>query len=188
MDKLQEPGQKFSLAVRHKSVVRGVDVVDVGSGSSGLGLPGRRHDTDRDVRPARGRRRRPSRRRKWRAAERHHDRGAIDIRQYGVDSRCLGRGRRGWVYCRRRDRDGGPCRRPWRLVGKFGARPLLLVCLAVLADGLPAMNAACAQAMLKASVISQPEPAPGSPPQNAQGWRSRRRSTSRRPPRRDPVP
>jgi hypothetical protein len=32
-------------------------------------------------------------------------------------------------------------------------------------------------------VISQPEPAPGSPPQSAQAWRCQRRSTSRRPPR-----
>ena len=42
-----------------------------------------------------------------------------------------------------------------RLAGKFGARPLLLVCLAVLADGLPAVKAACAQAMLE-GVRDQP--------------------------------
>jgi hypothetical protein len=42
-----------------------------------------------------------------------------------------------------------------RLVGKFGARLLLLVCLAMLADGSPAVNAACAQAMLE-DVCDQP--------------------------------
>jgi hypothetical protein len=46
-----------------------------------------------------------------------------------------------------------PPSRGW--VGKFGARPLLLVLLAMLADGLPAVNAACAQAMLE-GVRDQP--------------------------------
>jgi hypothetical protein len=40
MDKLQEHGQKFSRRQGRKSVVRSIDVVDVGSSSSGLGLPG----------------------------------------------------------------------------------------------------------------------------------------------------
>src|SRR5580698_8876656 len=40
--------------------------------------------------------------------------------------------------------------------------------------------------MLETSAISRPEAAPGSPLQNARALRSQRRSTSRRPPRRDP--
>ena len=80
---------------------------------------------------------------------RDRNRGAIDIRQHRVDSRGLAvAGDEDGMFSKR-DRDDGPRRRPRaRLAGKFGARSLtLLACLAVLADGLPAVTAARPQAI-----------------------------------------
>ena len=67
-----------------------------------------------------------------RAAERHRDRGAIDIRMTGLAAALA------------------------LLAGKIGSPALeLLVCLAMLADGLPEVKAACAQAWLE-GVRDQP--------------------------------
>jgi hypothetical protein len=68
---------------------------------------------------------------------RHRDRGAIDIRQHGVDSRGLAVAGDEDGMLSKRDRDDGPCRRPSTAGGEVRSAALeLLVRLAVLADGL----------------------------------------------------
>jgi hypothetical protein len=151
----------FEADVLLNSVVRGVDVGDVGVRLVWSGLARHRHDMDRDVCPAReGDDGLPAVANEavgGRAAERHRDRGAIDIRKHGVDSHDLAVAgdEDGYVVEEETGMTGLAAARAL-LPGKIGSPALeLLVCLVVLADGLPAVKAACAQAMLE-GVRDQP--------------------------------
>ena len=88
-----------------------------------------------------------------RAAERHRDRGAIDIRQHGGDSRGLAvAGDEDGYVVEEETGMTGLAAVLARLAGKIESPALeLLVCLAMLADGLPEVKAACAQAWLEAA-------------------------------------
>jgi hypothetical protein len=97
MGQLQGPSKKFFSP---PGIVRSVDIVDMGSGRSPQVRygPGCSCYAQRRRWPSRC----PQTKRLAARGRRHRDRGLIDIRQHGVDSRGLAVVGEGWVCCRKR--------------------------------------------------------------------------------------